>query len=310
MSRSPMRLSLFSKNRTGAILGTLLVTTLFAISGGGASVIAAQSSTAAVSPESSGSHGHSLVPVTIDSSDNVHWYAGGKYSGQSEEAGSILTLIWAPRFLPHNGNCTTSNTSGDCYFLLLSAFDSTGSYDQIGIGADNGGWWVAYSYSTNDGGCPSEDEYNSTLEAVPVAPDTPVDVGLGVVSYFNGTENKWDFGIGFQAAVDGKPIFEKVDWNGPVVASFTEPQEWLKADPTQPCGGGKHARGYTVYEEVWSAVGGAPNTTVYFNDSYFVTSKDPTLEYTDWKAYKDDAPKYVVPKVYASGDFLDVQVLN
>jgi hypothetical protein len=99
----------------------------------------------------------------------IYW-VGAYYSGTSTTSSKIQTSITTPSSGPR---------SGDEYYLLLSTYDSAGSYDQLGIGSsynspDGGGpstdtWEVTYSY-TNIGSCPFQ--YQTQIDAGALSPFT------------------------------------------------------------------------------------------------------------------------------------------
>ncbi len=72
-----------------------------------------------------------------------HWYAGGVDSSSTpQDATTISTTITVPNSTPN---------SGDFYYVLLSAFDNAGSYDQLGFSADYGKWGLTYSWTYTKG---------------------------------------------------------------------------------------------------------------------------------------------------------------
>jgi hypothetical protein len=70
------------------------------------------------------------------------WYAG--VADRAEGVGfglSLCTNLQVP---------STDPPSSDGYYVLLSCFDSAGSYDQIGMSAWAGNWWLLWSWTTHD----------------------------------------------------------------------------------------------------------------------------------------------------------------
>jgi hypothetical protein len=69
----------------------------------------------------------------------AHWYAGSVYLGATEnKARTIYTSIEVPNLMPR---------SDEFYYVLVSAWDSAGSYDQIGFSNTYGTWGLTYSWT-------------------------------------------------------------------------------------------------------------------------------------------------------------------
>jgi hypothetical protein len=67
------------------------------------------------------------APLAEPDSDDYHYWIGANYTGQSSSSTSIYTSITIPSSGP---------ASGDTYFVLLSAWDAHGHYDQIGMSSE------------------------------------------------------------------------------------------------------------------------------------------------------------------------------
>ena len=87
----------------------------------------------AVKPEPNSTGG---PPVTIGG----HYYSGGVYSGAAHTATWIIAQVAVPS--------ADKPDSSEFYYVLLSAWDLAGSYDQIGFSNDNGVWGLTESYTT------------------------------------------------------------------------------------------------------------------------------------------------------------------
>ena len=215
--------------------------------------------------------------MTTGAVASSHWYAGAVYSGSDVKGEAVGTVLKVPSTLPRSGKCKSDST-GDCYYVLLSVFDSTGSYDQIGLIANDGKWWVGYSYTTNKGGCPVNDsEYKSHLAAASATPGSVLSLSIGAsFSYtdVNGSIYSYQWGVSFIAidSTTSSVLVTEVVPNGPVTQGTYPPSqaEWLKVETGQSCKSGP-AAGYTVYEEVYSAVDGIPNTNFTFTSNYYET---------------------------------------
>jgi hypothetical protein len=74
---------------------------------------------------------------------NAHWYAGSVYpqSLAPQNASTISMSITVPSSAPR---------SDEFYYVVLSAWDNNGSYNQIGFSDSWGIWGLTYSWSTTD----------------------------------------------------------------------------------------------------------------------------------------------------------------
>jgi hypothetical protein len=68
-----------------------------------------------------------------------HWWAGSVYRGKSQLSTWVTAAISVPSATPD---------STEFYYVLLSIWDNTGSYDQIGFSDDYGVWGLTYSFTT------------------------------------------------------------------------------------------------------------------------------------------------------------------
>ncbi|MDE1860902.1 MAG: hypothetical protein KGH72_04275 [Candidatus Micrarchaeota archaeon] len=89
-------------------------------------------------------------------SQQAHWYGGAITAENNTQAASITTTLQIPPY-----PLSTPNF----YYVLMSAWDSAGSYDQIGFADNNGQWGLAYSWTT---GPPSNLSYHFSPEAMPL----------------------------------------------------------------------------------------------------------------------------------------------
>ena len=77
----------------------------------------------------------SLPPPTTGG----HWWVGSVYKGKPKGAAWLWTVVTTPSANP---------LSSEFYYVLLSAWDTAGSYDQVGFSGDSGVWGLTYSYTT------------------------------------------------------------------------------------------------------------------------------------------------------------------
>jgi hypothetical protein len=79
-----------------------------------------------------------LAPETPTTGYDTHWYAGGvrPWWASTENASTINVSITVPSSAPR---------SDEFYYVILSAWDNNGSYNQIGFADDYGIWGLSYS---------------------------------------------------------------------------------------------------------------------------------------------------------------------
>jgi hypothetical protein len=86
-----------------------------------------------------------------------HYYAGSVYSGTTHLATWMIMKIYIPSATPD---------SSQFYYVLLSAWDTHASYDQIGFANANGVWGLTYSYTTGlTTGCTGTISYHYSANA-------------------------------------------------------------------------------------------------------------------------------------------------
>jgi hypothetical protein len=199
----------------------------------------------------------------------THFYGGSLYNGASTTATSMSTYIATPDDVPD---------SSSFYYVLLSVWDSAGSYDQIGFTDDDGVWGLTYSWTT---ACAAS--YNYNPDAMNLQRGTTYDfvmtIGSGTVVfdvYGPGGGLVWHL----NAATGGSDF---------VIAS------------TYTCSSGSYDD-YTDYEEVWdSAPQNVPSYDFFFTDNMLNGGPE-----TSWTTFYASAPSTVV--VYISSN--DITVAN
>lgn len=180
-----------------------------------------------------------LAPSVPPPAYSTHWYAGGvDPSSSNQYARTVYMSITIPSSAPR---------SDEFYYVLLSAWDSAGSYDQIGFSDYYGTWGLTYSWTS---GPPTNPTYHYN-------PDV-MSLSLGTTYTFNITTVS---GVTYFVAYQGSTIV------------------WTLYAPT----GGYYLilsyaysgyYDYTDYEEVWqtSTPGGALAFNFYFYNNYWVST--------------------------------------
>ena len=85
------------------------------------------------------------IPVTVPGPMDYtfhfawHWYAGGVFNGDTSYASDVSMEISVPKI---------TEPKSMAFFDIVSLWDSTGSYDQVGIGWEFGAWQLVYSWTT------------------------------------------------------------------------------------------------------------------------------------------------------------------
>jgi hypothetical protein len=209
---------------------------------------------------------------------DTHWYAGGIYPAPfaDQNARTISTTIMIP---------PASSLPDEFCYVLLSAFDSNGSYNQIGFSSYYGTWGLTYSWTS---GPPHNPTYNFNANAM--------NLSIGVTYTFDITTQA---GISCFAAYQSSNLVWSLDaptgGNYLILSNYYTP--------------GRRARepyNYASYEEVYqiSTLGGAPAFNFHFCNNYWISlagNHNPAT-WTSW--YSSDAP-YEIPNdvnVVISGD--------
>jgi hypothetical protein len=189
-----------------------------------------------------------------DPSYSTHWYAGSIYPWYlfAQNAQTISTSITVPYSAP---------SSDEFYYVLLSAWDDAGSYDQIGFSDSYGTWGLTYSWTSG----PIDNlefHYSPNVMAL----------SLGVTYTFYITTES---GVTHFSAYQGST------------------KVWSLNAPT----GGNYlilSNAYTDYEEVWqtSTPGGSPAFDFYFDNNYWISSGGGSNA-TTWNTFSSSAPSNV-----------------
>jgi hypothetical protein len=207
----------------------------------------------------------SVIPISgiLAPSTTYHWYAGGVYSSASTTASEVGTTVKLPSGAP---------SSTEYYYVILSIWDNTGSYDQIGFSDDYGVWGLTYSYTT--GPCTSP-TYNYKPDVLTLQAGVKYSFNVSIAS---------GGGIDFDAYKGTKNVYSLYVPNGATS---------LQVDSTY-CGD----YGYTVYEEAYM-----PTSTTVPASSFTFTSNSyhsgSTTKASTWSAFYISSPSVV--KVKASG---------
>jgi hypothetical protein len=201
--------------------------------------------------------GSTVFPAIVASeappSFDAHWYAGSLYPADAppRRARTVSTRIGIPSSAPK---------SDEFYYVLLSVWDSAGSYDQIGFSNSYGVWGLTYCWTSGLIG-------NPTYHYSPNARE----MSTGVTYTFSITV---EGGVAHYVAYDGTRQIWSLD--------ARTGGEYLVLDDL--------FRGYydyTDYEEVWqtSDLGGAPPFDFNFTNNYWVSvdNSSSSAEWTRWE---------------------------
>jgi len=121
-----------------SLLLTVIALALLALAGAGLPGAHAATPASAISDRLGGTQG-AVGPIRADAPPAAgHYYAGGQYNGYQHEPTSVQVKLTTPSALP---------TSGEFYYVLMSIWDSNGSYDQIGFASDGTDWGFTYSWT-------------------------------------------------------------------------------------------------------------------------------------------------------------------
>jgi hypothetical protein len=203
-------------------------------------------------------HGHTVFPpepgpkLASSTGFQTHWYAGSvDPSSTQQDARSISTTITVPGSTPN---------SVDFYYVILSAFDSNGSYDQIGFSADYGTWGLSYSWTSNKG---RHTTYHYSPNAKTLTPGTytfTITTAGGVTDFaaYQGSTQVWS--LNPAAPTGGNYLVLANSYSG--------------------------YYDYTDYEEVWqtSTRGGAPGSDFTFSPNTW-TGTDSSVNPPAWTIF-------------------------
>jgi hypothetical protein len=208
----------------------------------------------------------SLSPVQLGP-DNFYanWRAGSIWPSTSaaENVVEVSTAITTP---------STEPLSDELYAVITSIWDSSGSYDQIGIADYNGAWNLIYSYAT---GCPSTS--HTTWNAMPLLLNKKYVFYIFSAEEIGGGAS----GIYFEAYRGSSLVFQEFLNNGAtyLVAGYKF---------TCPTNTSYVYYDYTDYEQVvyTSTDGGAPNYNFQFTDNKYYVSASSTKGTADsWSTW-------------------------
>jgi hypothetical protein len=210
-----------------------------------------------------------IFPTLASNSTNkppehaTHWYAGSVYSGAQGTASIVYGSFQVPAFQPR---------SDEFYYVILSVWDSAGSYDQIGFANAYGVWGLAYSWTS---GSPDNPTYHYTPEAMGLGP--------GEYTFYIMTGSGSTTFVVAQGSCDRRLV--------PLTCTGLR-QVWILTAPTggnyllvQPFSFGYY--GYTDYEEVWQTHGllGCPNFNFFFHNNRWGSTIDSSGE-AQWNVWE------------------------
>ncbi|HML02744.1 MAG TPA: NosD domain-containing protein [Candidatus Bathyarchaeia archaeon] len=211
-----------------------------------------------------------LPPQEPAPSYYTHWFAGSIYPSSlaSQNASTISVSITVPSSEPR---------PEQYYYVILSAFDSNGSYDQIGFCAYYGVWGLSYSWTTGSP-YPGSVVYIYDPIAMILSP--------GVTYTFSITTQA---GVTYFAAYQGS----RTVWS---LAVSTGGDYLILSNYYSAGKRGRSPYDYTDYEEVYytSTPGGAPDFNfTFFNNIW--TSTNGSLYDTIWTPWYSPDPGFQVP---------------
>ena len=218
--------------------------------------------------------GHTIYPTLAPSFaaadaplPNAHWYVGSMYpwSAGTHNASSICASIQVPYSAP---------LSDEFYWILLSAYDDNGSYDQIGFCNNWGNWELAYSWTTG----PITNHIHHT---VPNNTTHGPTLSLGATYTFNITVQ--DLVTHFIAYQGSTEIWSQdAPTGGHYLFLANTYIDWTSS-----------AYDYQDYEEIWHThtVGGTPGFNFYFFDQYWVATNGTSYAAT-WTSFAHADPTW------------------
>jgi len=193
-----------------------------------------------------------------------HYYAGTVYGGAVRNVSSLDVAVTIPDDFPQG--------PPDFYYVLLSAWDTAGSYDQIGFTDDFGIWGLAYSTTTE---CAGSYIYNPG--AIQLTREATYRFGMSIsggVVTFTADEN------------------ESGSWTSVFTLAQTTGGATFEIAKTFSCNGTAYYD-LTDYEEVYATTGPVPPY-----DLFFTNNTADAAPVTAWSTFEDLSPSGVA--VYPS----------
>ena len=226
--------------------------------GGSTSIVRSQ--TAKTTRTSPTINGVVVYPTLAQSLSNPinqsDWKAGSIYphSSSTQNARSVSASLVVPSSLP---------PTQEFYYVLLSCFDSYGSYDQLGFCANNGQWEITYSFTIGDPYYAENYYYNASAFTL----------SQGAKYTFNMTVQNGT--VNYIALQDSTIVWSMANSTGGnyLVLGHTYNEY------------GRDWDDYTDYEEIYTTVGAAPGFNFYFGDQYWVGLDGSKNAATSWERY-------------------------
>lgn len=214
-----------------------------------------------------------LNATSRSSGDSSIYWVGEEYHGIANHVTSVQTTITTPNGTPD---------SSDSFFVILSIYDGSSAYDQIGLMATIGGWYGVWSVGPN---CPTPSGYYDVNSVSLLQPDSQYTFQMR--AYPNGT-------IFFGGTV-GPTVTGAWQWTGWYHTGGT----YFEEQSSYYCGGLWY-NDYTDYEEIHALVEQCqPNWDFMFTDNE--ADGSPV---TSWSGLYYNLPS-CIGSVYA-GSFNDV----
>ena len=196
------------------------------------------------------------IPTTTPPPYAGHFYAGTVYGAATRNVSSLAVTLAIPDDFPQG--------PPDFYYVLLSAWDTAGSYDQIGFTDDQGIWGLAYSTTTECAGT-----YHYDPGAMELTRGTTYRFGMSIAS---GTVS---FEADQNASGTWSPVFTLAQVTGGATFEIAR---------TFSCNGTAYYD-LTDYEEVYETTGPVPPY-----DLFFTNNTADGLPVTAWETFTDLSP--------------------
>jgi hypothetical protein len=211
-------------------------------------------------------------PSGLSSSASSHWWVGEESTISSlspTSANSVQVTIQVPDDSPN---------PTEFYYVLLSTWDSAGSYDQVGFASDYGVWGLVWSYTT--GGCGSP-AYVYSTDAYELSEGTSYTFAMSIAS---GLLTYRAFGP------EGALLFS-------TTANTGGSNFWLASDYW--CGASSYLD-YTNYEEHYTTVQSVPSYSFFFTNSL----EDGNAE-TNWQGFGSGSPSGINTEISGANAIIE-----
>ncbi len=194
-----------------------------------------------------------LSHQTLAAINTTYWTAGVEYNSINTTANSIAATMQIPSSTPASGY----------YYVILSVWDSAGSYDQIGFQDQFGTWTSIYSWSNWIGTPPLKPQYKSWSDSPysSIGNADSISLSPGATYIFRISIKSGNVTYIISGSKNSTVLWSKTIYTGGNVLNIDA------INYHNSSGSQIGSPGYTVYEEVHFETGSSPQYNFSFYNS-------------------------------------------